>query len=283
MNWTQLTCEGSAPLFKERPCENYSKPPPQCSLLKEKAIVKLCETGRCIFAMLGFVQEKLAEQFDHLDGREDIEIGTLQDRLKRVIWNDSSNPAGWLTYVKKAVHRATVRSLAKQRLVPEEKSCGTCVHLPNSNPRVCQICEDTKKASDRACSDYHFLPMTIAVGSENDTDELGGDAGAKFVPEASERSEKAQQSVDARMDVESLRLALAERVEKEKQSTRRRTIAARQYELFLNLRHLAEEDYPDEEVLKIVAEQMGVCLRTVRRDLAEIRHFLSIRFLGHGG
>jgi hypothetical protein len=209
---------------------------------------------------VGFVQEEIAEQFDHLDAREEIDLKKLWERLRQVVWNESSNPAGWLVYVKKAIHSTTVRALAKQRLMPEEKTCGTCLHRPKSNPRVCQISGDTKRATDRACDDYHFLPMTIAVGSENDRDELGEDAGAKFVPEASERSERAQESVDARMDVESLRLALAERVEKEKPGTRRRTIAARQYELFLNLRRLAEEDYPDEEVLKIVAEQMGVRL-----------------------
>lgn len=279
MNWTQLTCEGFTPLFKEHPCENYSTPPPQCSLLKEKAITRLCETGRCIFAMMGFVQEKLAERFDHLDGREDIDLEPLRDRLRRVIWNDSSNPAGWLAYVKKAVHRATVRALAKQGLMPEEMNCGTCVHLPHSNPRVCQVSGDTRKVKDRACDDYHYLPITIGAGSEDDSGELGEENESKFVPEASEISEKTQQRAEAEMDVESLRLELARRVEKEKQGTRRRAIAARQYELLLILRHLAEEEYSDEEAFTIAAKQLGVTISTVRRDLAEIREHLGIRFL----
>src|SRR5208283_4250767 len=210
MNWTQLTCEGLTPLFKERPCENYSKPPPQCSLLKERPITRLCETGRCIFAMIGFVQEKLAERFDHLDGREDIDLKQLTDRLKQVVWKGSSNPAGWLMYVKTAFQRATVRALAKQRLIPEEKNCGTCVHLPNSNPRVCQVSGDTKKAADRACDGYHFLGITIGAGSEVDSDELSEGGDTKFILEALERFEEAQESVHAKMDLESLRLALAE-------------------------------------------------------------------------
>lgn len=287
MNWTQLTCEGlsegSTPLFNERPCENYSKPPPRCSLLKEKAITKLCETGRCIFAMMGFVQEKLAERFDHLDGREDIDLKPLIKRLKRVIWHDSSNPAGWLVYLKKAVHNATVRALARQRLMPEEKNCGTCVHLPNSNPRVCQVSGDAKRAADRACDDYHFIPITIGAGSEDNPDELGDESETKFVPEAVERSSKTQERVDARMDVESLRLALAERAENERQGSRRRAIAARQYELFLNLRNLAGETDSDQEAFRIVSQQMGVSLKTVHRDLAEIRDFLAVRFLREGG
>jgi len=283
VNWTQLTCEGCAPIFKERPCENYSKPPPQCLLLKERAITRLCEAGRCIFAMIGFVQEKLAEQFDHLDGREDIDLKLLRDRLSRVVWEGSSSPAGWLMCVKKAIQNATVRALARQRLMPEEKNCGTCVHLSKSNPRVCQVSGDIKNTRDRACEDYQFLPITIAAGSENDSDELGEEAGAKFVPAAIERSEEAQRGVDAIMDVESLKVALAERVEKEKQGTRRRLKAARQYELFLNLWRLAGEVNEDEKVYRIVSNQMGVGQRTVRRDLAEIREFLGIVFDRQGG
>ncbi len=233
--------------------------------------------------MIGFVQEKLAEQFDHLDGREDIDLKLLRDRLSRVVWKGSSNPAGWLMYVKTAFQRATVRALAKQRLIPEEKNCGTCVHLSKSNPRECQVCGEIKKARDRACDHYHFLPTTIAAGSGDVLDNLGEESEAKFVPAAIERSEEAQRGVDAIMDVESLKVALAERVEKEKQGTRRRLKAARQYELFLNLWRLAGEVNEDEKVYRIVSNQMGVGQRTVRRDLAEIREFLGIVFDRQGG
>ena len=285
MNWTQLNCEGlpaliegRPSLFEGRPCENYSKPPPQCSLLRERAIERLCETGRCIFAMVGFVQEKLAERFDHLDGRVDIDLGPLLDRLKRVIWNDSSNPAGWLVYVKTTIQRATVRALARQRLMPEDRTCETCVHLPNSNPRVCQVSGDTKNVSDRACDNYRFLPITIGAGLGDDSDYSSDESEPKFAPEAIKTSEEAQKSVDARMDVESLRLALAERVETAKQGTKQRAKFARQYELFLNLLHLAGEGYSDKEAFRIVSIQMGVGQRTVRRDLTDIREFLSNRF-----
>jgi hypothetical protein len=223
--------------------------------------------------MIGFVQEKLAEQFDHLDGREDIEIGSLLDRLKRVTWNDSSNPAGWLAYVRKAIHRATVRALAKQRLMPEEKNCGTCVHLLNSNPRMCQMLGERKNVRDRACDHYHFLPITIGSGSENGFDDLGGESEANFSPAAIERSEKTQESVDARMDLESLRVALAKRVEKEKQGTKRRVKAARQYESFVILCRLLGEVDSDRDAFRILSQQLGVDQRTVRRDIADIRDF----------
>jgi|GEM_PF-2182109 hypothetical protein len=285
MNWTQLTCEGlpaliegRPSLFEGRPCENYSNPPPQCSLLKERAITRLCETGRCIFAMMGFVQEKLAERFDHLDDREDIDLEQLRDRLRRVVWTGSSTPVGWLMYVKTAVQRATVRALAKQRLMPEEKNCGTCLQLTKSNPRVCQISGDRKKVTDRACDHYHFLSIIIGAESGDGFGDLGEEREANFSPAAIERSDEAQRGVDARMDVESLRLELAKRVEKAKQGTRQRAIFARQYELFLNLHHLAGEVESDKDALRIVSRQMGVSQKMVRRDLAEIREFLSSRF-----
>jgi len=96
--------------------------------------------------------------------------------------------------------------------------------------------------------------------------------------ESKDRSEEAQKSVDARMDVESLKLALAKRVETARQGTKQRAKFARQYELFLNLLHLAGERHSDKEAVRIVAEQMGVGQRMVRRDLADIRDFFSIRF-----
>ena len=228
--------------------------------------------------MIGFVQEKLAERFDHSDGREDIDLKLLRDRLRRVVWEGSSSPAGWLMCVKKAIQNATVRALARQRLMPEEKNCGTCVHLSKSNPRECQVCGDIKKARDRACDNYHFLPITIGAGSEHDSNDSGEEGEANFSPAAIERSEEAQRGVDARMDVESLRLELAKRVEKEKPGNKQRAIVARQHELFVNLRHLAGEGYSDDEAFRIVSERMGVSRKTVCRDLAEIREFLGSRF-----
>jgi hypothetical protein len=191
--------------------------------------------------MIGFVQEKLAERFDHLDGREDIDLKQLTDRLKQVVWKGSSNPAGWLMYVKTAFQRATVRALAKQQLIPEEKNCGTCVHLPNSNPRVCQMFDERKNVRDHACTHYRFLQTTIAPGAGDGFDDLGEESEANLCSAAIERSETVQESVHAKMDVESIRLALARRVEKEKQGSRQRAIFVRQQELFVNLYRLLGE------------------------------------------
>lgn len=181
-------------------------------------------------------------------------------------------------YVKTAFHRATLRALAKQRLMPEEKNCGTCVHLPNSNPRVCQVFGDRKKVDGPACDNACFLPAITASESGVAADDLGEEGEAKFILEALERFEEAQKNADARMDVESLRLALAKRVEKEKRGTKKRAIMVRQYELFLNLRQLAGEGYSDDEAFRIVSERMGVSRKMISRNLAEIREFLGSRF-----
>jgi len=276
VNWTKLACEGLATFLNELPCENYSSPPPQCSLLREKAIDRLCETGRCFFAMIGFVQEELAGRFDHLDSSEDIDLKPLRNRLARVVWEGSANPAGWLAYVKTAVQRATVRALARQRLMPEEKNCGTCALRSKSKPRLCQISGDARKSDDRACDDYHFLPITVTAGAENDADESDDKGATKFFQEAAERSNVTQAHIDTKIDVESVLLELSKRVEREKPGTRRRDRARRQVELVVILLHLAEENYSDGETFKIAAKRMGVCLRTVERDFAAIRDFLFV-------
>jgi hypothetical protein len=278
MNWTQQTCQGLAPIFKERPCENYSTPPPQCSLLKEKAITRICETGRCTLSMIGLVQEKLSEKFSRLDAREDFDLGKLIDRLKRVVWKDSSHPAGWLVFLHEAVRRMTIRALVGKGLVPERRNCGTCLNLTDSKPYTCQVSAQAKKKKERACDDYRFPTVTLIYGSDDADQDREEKSEANFFSTAVEKSEENQRYIDGRMDVESLRLELAKRVEAEEKGTKRRAKFARQYDLFVNLHRLLGEVDSDKKAFRILSQQLGVDQKTVRRDLAAIRIFLSSRF-----
>ncbi len=101
---------------------------------------------------------------------------------------------------------------------------------------------------------------------------------ANFFSTEPEQSEETQRYIDGRMDVESLRLELAKRVEAEKQGTKRRAKFARQYDLFVNLHRLLGEVDSEKKAFRILSQQLGVNQKTVLRDLAAIRMYLSSLF-----
>src|SRR5271157_1096703 len=86
-------------------------------------------------------------------------------------------------------------------------------------------------------------------------------------------AEDERQDVD-RLFVENIESALRTRALKEKQNTQRRTICTRQYNLFVVLRHVLETVDSKAEALKILARQLDVDEKMVRRDMQEIRIFL---------
>jgi hypothetical protein len=205
-------------------------------------------------------------------------LGKLIDRLKLVVWEDSSHPAGWLIFLHEAVRRMTIRALVGKGLIPERRNCGTCLNLTDSKPYTCQVSAQAKKKKEPACEDYRFLPVTLIYGSDDVDQDPEEKSEANFFSTAVEKSEENQRYIDGRMDVESLRLELAKRVEAEEQGTKRRAKFARQYELFVNLYRLLGEGYSDDQALRIVSERMRVSRKMISRDLAEIRMFLISRF-----
>jgi hypothetical protein len=278
VSWTEKICGGSDEMFEKIACEHYTRDPSQCELLNEGRIATLCEQGRCTFAIIGIVQKTLSRQFpDLLDEREDFDLQKFTDQLKQMAWNGSRIPSRWLSYLSTAIRRLSITLLVRMRVAPDEKRCGTCANLPRWKPYTCQISGDEKRRTHPACDDYRFPGRTIlrephGVGDE---DERGG---SPFDGPAAEKSEAFQQTVDSKMDVESLRRELAKRAAAKDLGKRKRAAFVRQYDLVVRLHRLLGEVHSDKNIFRILAQEMSVCERTIRRDLAEIRRFLMFRF-----
>jgi len=67
---------------------------------------------------------------------------------------------------------------------------------------------------------------------------------------------------------------LAERLENAEAGNGEREKCARQYEVFVNFLHLVSEGIPCREALQILAERTGIRVKTIRKDMGEIRKFL---------
>jgi hypothetical protein len=282
VKWAQEICAGSHKMFRGTGCEYYDDPRCACVLLRERRINEICQIGRCTFAMADFVQDQfhkgLSERLRGVDEREDVNVKQMIGRLTRVIWEDSLTITGWMAFLQKVARRVVMNVLIKQKFLPARNKCGTCQELTPSNPHICQISGEKKRKGDAACELYQFSPRFFVSESDVNPDDSDSNTEVQYLPTATERSQEAQRSVDARMDVESLRLALKKRVEAAKEGTHRKAVFIRQYDLFVNLHKLLRDVDSETEALKILSGQMGLSKRMVRRDMAEIREFLSSLF-----
>ena len=119
------------------------------------------------------------------------------------------------------------------------------------------------------CEDY--LPVRVVFKPVTDERQIEAFTEKESILKAAEDE---RQDVD-RLFVENIESALRTRALKEKQNTQRRTICTRQYNLFVGLRHLLKTVDSKAEALEILARQLAVDERTIRRDLQEIRTFLK--------
>jgi len=265
-------------MFGGKVCEHYAKDPSQCALLSQGRIATICEEGRCTFAMIEVVQKILSRQFpDWLDVREDFDLEQFTAQLRQMVWKGSRIPARWLSYLGTAVRNLSIKLLVRRKLAPDEKRCGTCANLPRWKPYTCQVSGEEMRRTYPACDDYRF-PSRAVVREPVSAAEEDERASSPFDGPAAEQSEAFQQTVDSKIDVETLRIELAKRAAAEHLDKKKRARFIRQYEVFIRMHRLLGEVDSDKKVFRILAEQMSISEKTVRRDVAEIRRFLMSHF-----
>jgi len=260
-----LYCKGEGGRFRGVVCKHYDAK--ECRLLKGRPMKVIFDKGRCEpYRMLkAAVEQNLYRYNDRIDPEDHTEPTTFLI-CKRIRQNRLKFPKlpVLMAYLKKAAYTGVIEILIEEGVL-WKNICGNCIYLSVSKPHICQrehIIMDgerienphhgeTRNPSSRACKEG-FEPHVF-----EDVLEIP-------VPPEPEPSGI----------IEEMKDALIKRIERETNKNVRRKYE-RQYVAFCRFAMLIQEGYSESEALKKIAEALRVSLRTVERDMAEIREFFK--------
>lgn len=259
-------------------CEYYFHSVMQCMLLKEHRIKELWEKCRinhlellynAVMAHLARFKQRYRKL--PIDEQEDVDFDQIirclkaQEDKKRF---DISTLNDWRKYIGKAAYLEIRRIFIKRGLIPKEARCGICRYLPQTKPYICLKKREVRKKTNPACDEYRRRDVIIPVAD----DEIEHEQIKSFIlPNSEENNEE--------ITIESAINALNERIRQTKPGTKEREKSERQYEVFFNLCHLMSDGHSKEEAKNILADNYGISLKTIARDINEIKEFLEKMFI----
>jgi hypothetical protein len=257
-------------MFEGNPCEYFQAAAHTelCDLLSERNIADICRKGRCTYVMIEVSQKKMSRQLSLLDEREDLDLEKIFGRLERYCLDRTLNIDQWFGLVGLKFRAATIEIARRRGLISPVDNCGTCSYLSISKPLRCLISGESRAKGDQVCEDY--LPVRVVFKQVTDERQIEAFTEKESILKAADNE---RQDVD-RLFVENIEFELRNRALKERQNSQKRAIYTRQYNLFVGLRHALKTIDSVAEALEILARQLDVSVRAIRRDIQEIRNFL---------
>ena len=260
------TCKGAGKRFAEVVCEFFLNDDNRnCRLLKEEPFEKIFENGRC--EPLNMLEQSITYHLD--DYRDRLDQSLLAKKIfhKRILLGLLEEPGNSLKnqklkkgsfnlftlrrYLNTSVQREVSTLLREEGIFPDFE-CGNCVFLSPQKPYVCQHNEayggtvsyynEKRRPSDRACDNFN-----------DNTSQLGDN---KISSNDSEEDTEIQQ-------IENF---LLERTIQCKDAKTRDQLR-RQYDIFCRLRQEFEDGNTIADVVKAVAEELGIATKTIKRDI----------------
>jgi len=260
---------GGATHFGGVSCTHYDFSAGECILLRERKMDDFWENGRCtpfdmLYRAVATYSDRFKDKYDYLplDDKEDIDFCSIVERLRNYGLRRDFNLAGWSRYMNKAVYREIRGILVRRGLIPDEAICGTCKHLASSSPCICQKTGTFREKSDMICEFYEwpvriFVPFDAGYTDYSKEDWTGGADDIMIMKEKMNR----------------MKNMLANRALKMRSGSQKRKIYERQYEVFANSANLLSEGVPGRRLRTTLAKKSGVHVKTIRRDMRDIREF----------
>lgn len=260
-------CGGLGKRFKGA-CAYYDSLTRECRLLREGRIKDLLEQET----------KKNCDPFDmiqkaidkHLKGEDEKAeknyiSGLVHDKLRRLgKLTEAYNLPVLREYINTTSERE-VRAFLK-------KTCGDCVYLSLSKPHICEkedepnpYHKEKRNPSDKACNGLKkFTEEPISATDSTDENEY-----SVTIPD-----DKSNE-IFSKLEVRNMMKLLADRI-KEGETEAKKKQYERQHTVLIKLRQLIiDEDSSLTDAIESIAEKIGKNEKTVRRDLKEIRNFLS--------
>lgn len=276
-NLIRYFCKGTGRRFDGIACEHYHHTTAECALLRKFGLNEIFEKGRCDpFEMLKKAVEKHLKKYrDIVNPGEHVEAIAFEllDRVKRQRLRQGFKIYVLKGYINKSAYSEVTGMLHHETTIVR-RQCGYCKYLSQSKPYIClretivtseqgeienPYYGNTRKLTKKACKEG-FEPL------ENTSIDFSGDVSLPaIIPEP---------NYTAGILLADMTKMLAERAERaQDRKTRKRY--DRQYAGFCKLLDLLKKGIPKKEAVKLIADALGVSVKTTDRELLEIREFFN--------
>ena len=291
MDLIRLVCAGAGQRFGGVSCEYYVPLAGECDLLKQSKIETIFEKGRCNprSIMTSAVKRNLFRYKDLIQVHEHLSttVFTLSNRLKDIRLQKGHSLAVLIGYINRASYTEVIQSLQGEGLLAK-KICGFCVFLSELEPYVCRretvpLTNDgvtelkenpfylkERKTTDKCREGFKAYAFLSIDGDKNDDAE---DAHNPPLAETLGDAASADKAED-RIEIEELKDLLRKRAATTKHGNTRK-IYKRQHNVFISLYHYLSEGYSIPRAMQLIASKIGKNIKTIERDLDEIRAFLN--------
>ncbi|MDM8524954.1 hypothetical protein QUF80_16410 [Desulfococcaceae bacterium HSG8] len=265
-----LFCKGEGKRFRGERCEHYEIFTDECRLLRDRKMKDVFEKGRCEPCVM--VERAVKWNFyrykDRVNPEEYTEVWEICEAIKKHTLHIPKLPV-LIGYINRSVYTEAIRILIEIGILVRG-ICDNCVHLSLSKVYVCTrayvlvdgkeienpLYDKKRNPSDKACKDG-FEPYDFKSLDTDDIDPPAvTDPGEEF------------------LIIESMKKLLVLRTDRAKDETTKK-IYERQYVIFCRFVNLVREGHSDKKALKAIAKKLGVSVKTVERDMEEVRKFLK--------
>ncbi len=278
----QSICKGEGKQFRGIMCGYYEPDAQECELLRDEPLQAVFEKGRCqpLQHIVRPLVKKHLERYDYQKDCQDFKksVKALAEGFAEQYIRKQKLHGGCLLpvlrgFINRIVSRKILDYVQQEGILPK-MLCGECVHLSQEKPHICERMTIISKGEEmpnehyrtkrtpgeKACKDgfegYKFMSEE-AIGEfahppDSDFDEFR--SGVAFEHIAFLLAEQAENAADAE----------------------KRKIGNRQHYVFVRVAQLIK-GMEKAGAIAIVADECGVNLRTIKRDLDQIERFLHTK------
>lgn len=269
-------CQGEGKRFGGTRCNYLTHATSECTLLKEFELHEVFERGRCepIEMLRRAIQKHLEKYRDVVDPGEYIESMAFEIsvRLKSKRLTQGYKIYVLKGYINKAVYCSVIEMLQREHPLVK-RQCGHCKYLSQSRPYSCQRATIITSEEGEVANPHY--------GSERKLTERACKKGFEPIETSSIEvsPDVPQPLIASEIDSTGILLAdmtkmLAEGVERSQdQKTKKQN--ERRYIVFCQLIDLLMKGSSRQEAVKTIASTLDVSVKTINRELLEIREFFK--------
>jgi hypothetical protein len=291
MDLIRLICAGAGNRFGGIVCKFYVRLTAECELLKKERLDPIFKNGRCNpYRFLKSAIEKNLKRYKdvvHVQEYASSIAFVLSKRLEDMQLKKGYNLAVLIGYIKKSAYTEVIQFLQNEGLL-EKKNCGNCIFLSEIKPYVCRR-ENIEVIENRV---GELKPNPFYLKERNKTDKCqegfkphafvsinkddDHSAEDNFKLDVSEKlsDHSAIENIGDRLEIEKIGEMLKRRAIDTKHSNTKK-IYKRQHNVFVNLYHYISEGYSIRKAIQLIAIKIGKNVKTIERDIYDIRAFLS--------
>lgn len=276
-------CGGLGKRFANIVCNFYLMATSNCTLLENEKLEKIFLIGRCRPGnFLHQTAYKILLKYKFLIEPDDYIKSVsfiVYEYLKGIRLKKGFNFAVLIGFIRKTTYNEIVSMLLNEGYLVR-KLCGNCLFLSDSKPYFCQnksfeLIENPfylqkRKRTDKACEGFKNRQSHTSINNDEPSSNSGNESDV-FVTIADNGTTK---EIENMLEVRTIKSVLLKRIHSVKQ-TNTKKIYIRQLRVFDSLYNYFSQGLTENEAKILVSKNENKNLKTIDRDIEEIRTFLS--------